>query len=172
MKITDIVKSEFFNYFGTPNCRFHIPVRNGTVYMRTNLSNQSNYYIIMADRERFLASWKNQHDQEPQLTQGGENEWRADYKFQDAEKGFAEGYENPVSLADASCSILKDKGAPISRVGFTNGITRTIWLLANDAKVFPISTSGREDAELMQRCIGVRGCEPIAISELYSLYKY
>jgi len=37
------------------------------------------------------------------------------------------------------------------QVAFTNGITRTLWLLANQAQAFPMKVYGRESAELLNQ---------------------
>jgi hypothetical protein len=59
--------------------------------------------------------------------------------------------------------VTARKGQPW--LGFTNGITRTIWLLANGAKVFPVECALKKSDEL-QDLTGVPGGRLVVLSEL------
>lgn len=113
----------------------------GTVFMRVTASNYRNDQraVVVVDAQKFLAAWqRNPRYREP-LAFADEHGWRNDYKFEHAEKGFSHGIENPVPLA----LIGVDDDQAGTSVGFTNGITRTIWLLANGAAAFPIECSAK-----------------------------
>jgi hypothetical protein len=105
----------------------------------SNEYNNLHKSIVFVDSERFLKLWQNDPDgQESKLAHGSKEVWESDYKFDLSEKGFSHGIENPVPLAYCSCEICPKVG-PHS--GFTNGITRTIWLLAKGASSFPVEAS-------------------------------
>lgn len=118
----------------------------GTVFMRVTASNYRNDQraVVVVDAQKFLAAWqRNPRYREP-LAFADEHGWRNDYKFEHAEKGFSHGIENPVPLA--LIGVDDDKAG--ASVGFTNGITRTIWLLANGAAAFPIECSAKRSHAL------------------------
>lgn len=115
----------------------------GRMYMsaESNEYNDAHKSIVFVDSNKFLKLWQNDPArQETKLAHGNKEIWEADYKFQDAEKGFSYGIENPVPLAYPSCEVSSEFG-PHS--GFTNGITRTIWLLAQGASSFPVEASNQ-----------------------------
>jgi hypothetical protein len=84
-----------------------------------------------------------------------------DYKFKDAADGFSRGLENPVPLAYLSARY--ENGNPY--IGFTNGVTRTMWLLANGAKSFPIEVQYEESAKHLFEFAGV-GEPPLTYQNL------
>lgn len=76
-------------------------LKAGTVFMRVTASNYRNDQraVVVVDAQKFLAAWqRNPRYREP-LAFANEHGWRNDYKFEDAEKGFSHGIENPVPLA-------------------------------------------------------------------------
>lgn len=83
-----------------------------------------------------------------------------DRKFQDAVSGFAQGFDNPVPVADVAPSI--DRGT--LKIGFTDGITRSLWLLVHDVTVFPVLCSSLESASLLADKAGVAG--PVRVRTL------
>ena len=86
------------------------------------------YWVVYVDADRFYKHWL--------LTENGHCVKKAlmphDYKYKDAIRGFSQGKENPVPLADVS---VYD-----NRIRFTNGVTRTFWLLVNECSCFPVKT--------------------------------
>lgn len=153
-------------------CRFKIPLRAGRfAYMEQALSDTSESHIVIADRHRFLSAWRNNPNSiVPELSRGDESAWRRDRKFHEAEKGFSHGAGNPVPLADPHCRFILDQGLPVPALGFTNGITRTIWLLANGAERFPLHADNHRSAQLLQRGIGHRSAYPLAVQTLFFRY--
>lgn len=53
------------------------------------------------------------------------------------------------------------------QVSFTDGITRTIWLLANGASLFPVFTYSRSTANNLHLYIGARSLCIISNNELF-----
>ena len=114
----------------------------GVVFMRVIASNYRNDQraVVVVDAQKFLAAWqRNPRSREP-LAFADEQGWRDDYKFEHAENGFSSGIENPVPLALIGINNA-DAGTAFS---FTNGYTRTIWLLANGASAFPVECTAKE----------------------------
>ncbi len=119
-------------------------------------------YVIFADRFRFESVWfKCGFNEAPDLARGNENSWRNDYKFHLAEDGFNGGIENPVPLATFSSFDCYPS------VSITDGMTRTIWLMANGAKYFPVFTYGKESAINLHRYIGVKNSRIYSNNDLY-----
>ena len=77
-------------------------------------------------------------------------EMPADHKYEHAADGFSHGFKNPVPLAEVEAWRHNGK----VRIGFSNGITRTFWLIANRAPAFPIEVHSLESAELLHRAVG------------------
>ncbi|MEN3262482.1 hypothetical protein AAH678_27955 [Sodalis endosymbiont of Spalangia cameroni] len=153
-------------------CRFKIPlIDGGFAYMDQAISNTSSGEIVIADSQRFLSAWHNNSNSiVPELSRGDKTAWRLDSKFQDAENGFSLGACNPVPLAELHCFFILERGLPIPSVSFTNGITRTIWLLYNDVDRFPVYAYDHRSSELLQRGIGHRSALPLASSDIFFRY--
>lgn len=135
---------------------FHVPIKDKIVFMDKQLycSDTDSYFVIWVDRFRFESVWfKCGSSVVPELARGNEVAWRSDYKFQYAERGFSHGIENPVPLAN----LVANNRVP--SISFIDGITRTIWLMANGAKYFPIFTHDSIMAKNLYRYIGVKGSQ-------------
>lgn len=125
----------------------------GRQYMSASWSEykNENNSIVFVDSKKFLNLWKNDpQKQEHHLASGGKKEWMADYKYHYAEKGFSHGLKNPVPLAYPHCESNKHGVYAC----FTDGITRTIWLLSQGATSFPIEASN-DAAQLFNKYAGV-----------------
>lgn len=148
-----------------------------TVFMSVSRSNYLNERraVVHVNAEKFLELWSaNPYNTSEvrRLASGNPSIWRSDRKFAHAEDGFSHGYDNPVPLAEVGCWAQKHTDRPrriflglfgshsnseervIHCVGFTNGITRTIWLLANGCQEFPIECE-IEGAKLLHKLVGV-----------------
>ena len=124
---------------------FSIAIASGTsVYMSVEPKAFSfeEHAVVLVRSDRFLEMWRadpigtHAHD-----ANGSEESWRDHRKFQLAATGFSHGLPNPVPLAQVFCETGgggKSGELPIYYVFFSNGITRTIWLLANGATTFPV----------------------------------
>lgn len=83
-----------------------------------------------------------------------------DYKFKHAVDGFA-SVHSPVPLANVSARFVDNR----PYIGFTNGVTRTFWLLVNGAKSFPMEVYGEEAAKYLYEFAGI-GEPPISYQQL------
>ncbi|MGE4411080.1 MAG: fertility inhibition factor FiwA [Sphingobium sp.] len=82
-------------------------------------------------------------------------------KYRWAEQGFAAADQsNPVPLARVH-ACATDRGDSFA---FTDGVTRTLWLIANGAKAFPVTTGDREDAKRIAEAAGIG--QPIRVADL------
>lgn len=128
--------------------------------------------VVIVDGEKFLALWRSEPGGIHADVSGQDpTTWPNDYKYHHAARGFSYGIDNPVPLADVSCALgerkelvfepwlhflqrhVETKIHAVPYVAFTNGITRTIWLLSNGAKAFPVETSSKE-ASLLEKHAG------------------
>ncbi|WP_228744749.1 MULTISPECIES: plasmid fertility inhibition factor family protein [Enterobacterales] len=174
-RITDSRRDQLFDScgihhmgreFGTRICTFAVSIRDGEkAWMKMHLHPESDKWVVIVRKRQFLDAWA-RSGQEHHLATGDESVWRQDYKFLHAEKGFSDGISNPVSLAWCGANYITEKGLPALSVGFTDGITRTIWLLANGAEHFPVSVFSETCARLLYRGAGARNTEPLSVSYL------
>lgn len=162
----------------------------GTVFMSIR---KSNYYndrrsVVIVDASRFLAAWRNGYGpswlgsihgfidpirrklnphafgRDKWLPYLSREAWLNDYKFSKAVRGFEWGIENPVPLAEVGFATSDDDMECI--VDFTNGITRTLYLLAYGAKAFPVEVS-TSIADGMWNSIGAQGADkPVTVEAL------
>lgn len=126
---------------------------NKAVYMRypqhfENIQDKEST-IVIVESQKFLPLWqKSPFSVDRDVSSGDEIKWRKDYKFHHAENGFAKGKESPVPLADINVHV---RGNEVS-CSFNDGMTRTIWLLANEVKAFPILVrQDREKAKILSQ---------------------
>lgn len=139
----------------------------GDVLMRVDRTNYRNDQraVVVVNAGRFHEAWKASGSQRQVVTRNWLSRllsWRAsepedreslpylsleamarDRKFADAEKGFQENQSNPVPLAEVGFSDREGRA-----VDFTNGITRTMWLLVQGAKSFPVECRAAEAARM------------------------
>lgn len=87
-----------------------------------------------------------------------------DYKFAGASDGFSRGVENAVPLAEVSARV----DAVTVSIAFTNGIARSLWLIANHAASFPVQVYGRESADALHAVAGVGEC-PLWFADLFNV---
>lgn len=164
---------------------FFINTKRGQVYMSAKYSDylDSKRRIVFVDAHKFLQLWKNEpYDFHADLSYGNESTWFSDYKYHHADRGFSHGLSNPVPLAHPVCQHYEKKIAIWKReflffkkidciekskivyVDFIDGITRTIWLLANGASAFPVEID-KKDAPLLNDNAGI-GVKTQSVSEL------
>ncbi len=175
---------------------FRIPTATREdVYMcvkRTNYCNDERY-VVEVDAKRFLAVWRQSPRfrddwSEPAYDKNGKGAkgWFA-RKYSEAEEGFLLGIENPVPLAHPHCNQDHERVPIYSRnffglkridhyeerdgrphIAFTDGITRTLWLLHNGAQAFPVECDP-DTAQRMQECAGLPGGRCITVDQLLPL---
>ncbi|WP_336928149.1 plasmid fertility inhibition factor family protein [Acinetobacter oleivorans] len=123
------------------------------------------FYIVHVDALKFYYYWlvssiylDDQHRSNHCILR---KDMPNDYKFKHAIDGFSISEHNPVPLAFVSARF--EHGNPY--IGFTNGVTRTMWLLANGARSFPIEVRDKESAKHLYEFAGI-GEPPITYQEL------
>lgn len=123
-------------------------------------------FVVTVDAARFQRAWFATgllgHDR------GGfstlcKRDMPSDYRYAHAARGFSHGRDNPVPLATAGANGAGE-GAGLY---FVNGVTRTMWLLANDAPAFPVEVFGRASAYCLHRLAGI-GDAPISCADLFA----
>lgn len=166
-----------------PTAIYTVSTSRGDIYMsvsRTNYRNDRNSVVIV-DAAKFLELWRaDTSGLHRDIAMQSVDEWPDDRKFKDAEEGFSHGRANPVPLADISCYTKRFQSQerrfwgllPASRevkavtiVAFTNGITRTIWLLSHECPAFPVRCDSVE-AETLFAAAGIPGSRCITVDEL------
>lgn len=154
---------------------YSVDIASGQVYMRVALSvgDMDSSSVVIADADRFSAAWADKE------AKGGPASWVRDYKLPNAARGFSLGQSNPVPLAQiGSCGEVIDgrrphwrglfkrpQVIPLYELTMVNGITRTMWLLVNGARSFPIKCPNH-CVDLTHKAIGTRGTSPIPLTEL------
>lgn len=127
---------------------------------RTNYLNEERAIVIL-DTLKFLELWKaDPNPITPELSNGTRDIWIKDSKYPDAKSGFQEGIKNPVPLARIAYHELENTPKYID---FTNGITRTIWLLSQGAIAFPVECHVLE-AEKLSFSAGIKPGEYFILS--------
>lgn len=139
--------------------------------------------IVIVDSEKFLQLWRNEpHSIHRAEANGNPQTWPHDYKYSEAVKGFSYGYDNPVPLAFVSHGMAtrtivshkflwfgkREHNESFHYVGFTNGVTRTIWLLSQGCKAFPIQCE-MPGASEVHRIAAMPGTLLYTIDELAQL---
>ncbi|MEP9642037.1 hypothetical protein DXO206_023120 (plasmid) [Xanthomonas oryzae pv. oryzae] len=119
----------------------------------------SEMFAVHVDADAFYLAWLRSDEQCVLRSQ-----MPRDYKYAYAVDGFAQGSSNPVPLADVG-AWNDERGR--SHIGFTNGITRSFWLISNGAPSFPVQVYGRESAELLHRTAGTNQ-GPICYADLFA----
>jgi hypothetical protein len=164
---------------------FEIELEGGkTVHMQAQVPHEEDYYVVvMVDAARFVELWRQPLSSHREVALNTPETWPGDYKYSYAVDGFSHGAENPVPLAQVSCwrsasDIVEyesrfyffKRKVIVGRAGdpslsFVNGITRTIYLLSNGAKSFPVLCE-RRAADLLVELAGCQNSQPIVLSTL------
>jgi hypothetical protein len=169
--------------WGTEFIIFSVPIPGQSpIYMSIKVTeyNNNSSGIVIVDAQKFLQVWKNEpYSIHGELSNGNPQTWPKDRKYPAAEKGFSFGYKNPVPLAYVSYgkSVRKtfsykflwfgksEYQEQFDYIGFTNGITRTIWLLTQGCTSFPVECEMPGARELHQ-VAGASETEFYTIGEL------
>lgn len=141
---------------------------------------RDNFGIVIVDAQKFLGLWRaDPRRQHEAKTNGMPDTWPNDYKYSQAVEGFSHGRDNPVPLADVSfiASIRtsvsykflqfgrSERQEKVEYVAFTNGITRTIWLLTHGCAAFPVKC-GMSCARELFLAAGAKGTSFHSLAEL------
>lgn len=142
--------------------------RAGPVYMDVSVTPHQNErrYIVIVEARAFYALWK--------LSKG--KSWGFDHlpaepgefpnmrKWEDQAQCWVHGRANPVPLATVGCSVRHGTG-----LGFSDGMTRTSWLLHHGASAFPVMAYEKESAHELNSLAGA-GLAPVTtVAELAGL---
>lgn len=176
-----------------PHFLYQVRLRGGRrVYMRAIRTNYMNErrVVVIVDATRFEKLWRGEghpssaradevktpgplrrlaqqvselfRSREQEQLEEGHRAWLAK-KQADAAKGFEQGIYNPVPLAEVSC--FRDTDGHW-RATFTNGITRTEYLLERGAASFPVLCDSNESAASLHALAGVVDCAPKTVDAL------
>ncbi len=130
---------------------------------KRNYANNDNSFIVNVDSERFYHAWlKSSVENNGHCV--ARQEMPLDYKYTDAEVGFSHGIENPVPLADAYVYPVNDDQDLV--LSLSNGITRSFWLIANQADSFPIHVINKDIANQLHKLVGI-GDIPLSFEEFF-----
>mgnify|MGYP000112002599 CR=1 FL=1 len=156
MKVTKV------NFYGDMYYVFDVQVNTGIVKMRCRadyVGDEDDYFVVMIDRYRFESLWYKLNDSTvPHLARGTVEAWKTDDNYTSADEGFSFSIDSPVPLAEVK-----------SVNDFINGYTRTIWLMANGAKQFPVYVYDRVTAEELLQSVGVKGSQCYSNRDLHKL---
>jgi hypothetical protein len=167
-----------------------VTVTKGPVFMRIDATNYQNEKraVVIVDAVKFLNAWRANAgpawlgtlhamiDPTRRRWFGGPGRdkwlpylskasWYSDYKFLRAERGYSHCENSPVPLARVGPGIADGS------VSFTNGITRTLWLLAHDVLAFPVECAV-ESAAHLQNLVGVGWARWLTVKKLISDYSW
>jgi hypothetical protein len=158
--------------FGNKFAVFEVVLLNKeSVFMSYSLSKKSGQYaVVIVNSIKFLQLWRNDSKGiHKEIAFGTPVSWINDYKYEKAEKGFSYKYTNPVPLAYISCFENRIGAKKHQCVGFTNGVTRTIWLLSNGCKEFPVECELSE-ASALYNLAGVANSKFYTLEELSKIH--
>lgn len=122
-------------------------------------------FVIHVDTEKFYRMWfKDSSPWNLYVTNACpiRSTMYRDYKYGEAIVGFSHGLENPVPLADIGSLAHIHR----ENITFTNGVTRTMWLISNHAPSFPVAVSNEHDARFLNKHFGLTP-NPISFVELF-----
>lgn len=168
---------------------FALRTDRDTVYMSEQCpaAGDDAWAVVEVDPDRFLKLWRQLGSSHSEVAHQNPATWPQDPKFPWPDRHFAEGRANPVPLATVGCELRRVQtpvwrrrllGKVLERVdvtghpvlSFTDGVTRTIWLLTHGVKVMPVKCPEGE-AALLQALAGVDGGQPVAVSALFNQKK-
>lgn len=179
---------EFRSFAETAWAVFRVPTSTfGDVFMRVDQLNHNlgRSAVVEVDAARFLGLWQQPHSAAHEIAQASPATWPEQLGYGWEEDTFGHGRCNPVPLAQVWCGyarrpimamrrkllfwreqvMLARAGEPY--LGFTEGVARTTWLLAQRAPVFPVHCP-LGNAQMLQDLVGVEGGRPIPLAELMS----
>lgn len=173
--------------WGEPRIIFTVPLPNqDPVYMSMKITDydKEHFGVVIVDSEKFLRLWRAEPNSiHRNVANGSPETWPSDYKYGRAVDGFSHGRKNPVPLAyvsygtrmqtETSDRFLRfgkcEHKEQIEFAAFTNGITRTIWLLTQGCLAFPVQCNLRGARQLFQSA-AAEGTSFYTLDELAALY--
>lgn len=128
------------------------------VYMQIEAN--SSMYIVYIDTVKFYINWlkSSLEKYDDMFSCPLKIDMHNDRKYHWSVQSFSHGRSNPVPLAE-----------PVSNVegllSFEDGITRTLYLIKNNAPSFPVATFSLENAILLNQYFGLTK-DPLTTSEI------
>lgn len=141
---------------------FRVATARGDVFLYESGDHQggSNRAVVEVDAARFLAAWRHPRSSHPEVAHRTVAEWRQDYKYASIDDAFQRSEACPLALPELG---LRSRTEPC--IGFNDGVTRTLWLLANGAHAFPVTCSMSEAATL-HAVAGSPGSRFLSVAQL------
>lgn len=131
-------------------------------YMKVEGRGTEDRYVVHVDADAFYLAMMRATSSLRTSSYGdtcmAREDMHQDYKFEKAVAGFASSQTSPVPLAKPA--IGRDAQGRLA-ITFTDGITRTYWLLASGCSSFPVEMSSRSEARLLADQAGI-GIESFA----------
>jgi hypothetical protein len=163
---------------------FGVETDAGIQYMKLRREGNDAYAVVDVDAQRFLALWRAHPESYTyDVACGTPATWPHDAKWSNAVEAFQPGRSNPVPLAYVWLSQAFERvrapwwpphwgrGTVVRHLGrmgagFTDGVTRTIWLLTHGATSFPVLVR-TESADELHRLAGLAGRGPVAPQQFF-----
>ncbi|HIF9170109.1 TPA: plasmid fertility inhibition factor family protein [Photobacterium damselae] len=160
------MKIEKAKFWGSQYIVFTLSLPDGReVYMREALNHhEDSGFIVFVDSARFESVWfkcAGEYSPHLHLARGTKQHRMDDDKFGNADDAFLLSKDSPVKLAFLSVNSYQ-----IPNISFTDGVTRTVWLLAHGASCFPIYVYREKDAQHVHQFVGLRNISFISLQEL------
>lgn len=138
-----------------PALVFHVQLASARTIFMSALDESQTYAVVEVSAVKLLTAWRRtEFSPHLDVANGDANTWPNDAKYASADRSFAIGLENPVPVP--LVAIERQGVAALPVLNFIDGITRTIWLLANGADSFPVKCP-LQDAHLLVEACGAIG---------------
>lgn len=152
-----------------PILLFEIPIAdNQVVYMEQAIYKRPfcDEYIVILDTQKFIHAWQQSKNDAiiPNYHLGDKQLWRNDSGFAETEAMFKRGKAHPHQVIHGV--FYQDNDG----IGFSDSITRTIWLLANDAEYLPVATRTLQKAQVLQQVAGRENCNIAFCGDMLTAY--
>lgn len=139
---------------------FRVATAAGDVFLYESGDQGANRAVVEVDAARFLIAWRHPRSSHPEVAHRTVAEWRKDKKYASIDDAFQRSEVCPLALPELG---LGSRTEPC--IGITDGVTRTLWLLANGAHTFPVTCSLSEAATL-HAVAGTPGSHFLSVTQL------
>lgn len=158
----------------------------GCFFMTTrNSGPNESKSIVFVESEKFLKLWQREpYSLEPHLSHGNESVWKNDYKYNKAVHGFSFGITNPVPVPKIvsyfhdyheikykrKLLFFKEVSEILTErlpyLAIDDGVTRTIFLLANKVKIFPVEVPTSQ-VDIISKYASPPGSAHFTLKQIY-----
>ncbi|MCD9527856.1 plasmid fertility inhibition factor family protein [Photobacterium carnosum] len=167
------MRVDTLNHYGNPKFVFTVQTEHQEVKMcccaADPFINDRSTNIVLVDSSRFEdLLFKVNCEKAPHLARGSKKDLFGDYKYQDANDCFNQPPDNPVPVANfyPSHEVRGWNGLVNTRGVGVDDLTRTVWLMANGAKEFPVNVRDLQAAKELCEYIGVKGSKVYSAKDL------